>query len=307
MSDTPTPAPAPAPTRSQSEAETYQRLRAHLAFLKLPDAAEALPRILDTARAHRLSLVEVLERLLAVEVTATESRRLTSRLRFACLPAPWTLADFDYTAQPGIDESLVRELATLRFLDEGANALFIGPPGVGKTMLAVGLARAAAEAGHRVYFTTAADLAARCHKAAIEGRWATMMRFYAGPRLLVLDELGYLTLAADAASALFQVINTRYTNGTSTVTTTNVGIGSWATAFGDDPMVAAAMLDRLLHRGVVVGIDGPSYRLRSHQARAQTLRSVLDVPFRDDRPVMCGDDGAVCGVGVAAGWSSASG
>ena len=104
-----------------------------------------------------------------------------------------------------------------------------------------------------------------------------MMRFYAGPRLLAIDELGYLPLAADAAAALFQVINTRYANGSSTLITTNVGIGSWATAFGDDPMVAAAMLDRLLHHGVVVGIDGPSYRLRSHQARAEALRTGTEV------------------------------
>jgi len=159
MSETPT--TASTTPRTQSEAETYQRLRAHLGFLKLTDAAEALPRILDQARADKLSLVDRLEKLLAVEVTATEERKLTSRLRFACLPAPWRLADFDYTAQPGIDESLIRELSTLRFVEEGANVLFIGPPGVGKTMLAVGLARAVAEAGHRVYFTTAADLAAR--------------------------------------------------------------------------------------------------------------------------------------------------
>jgi DNA replication protein DnaC len=149
---------------TQTQAETYQRLRAHLSYLKLTDATEALPRVLDEARTAKLSLVQTLEALLAVEIDATEDRRLTSRLRFACLPAPWRLADFDYTAQPGIDEALIRELATLRFIDEGANVLFIGPPGVGKTMLAVGLARAAAEAGHRVYFTTAADLAARCRK-----------------------------------------------------------------------------------------------------------------------------------------------
>jgi DNA replication protein DnaC len=260
------------PATTQTQAETYQRLRAHLSFLKLTDAAEALPRVLDEARTAKLSVVETLEALLSVEVDATEDRRLTSRLRFACLPAPWRLADFDYAAQPGIDKALIRELATLRFIDEGANVLFIGPPGVGKTMLAVGLARAAAEAGHRVYFTTATDLAARCRKAAIEGRWATMMRFYAGPRLLVCDELGYLPLPADAAAALFQVINTRYANGSSTMITTNVGIGAWATAFGNDPIVAAAMLDRLLHHGVVIGIDGPSYRLRSHQARAEALR-----------------------------------
>ena len=266
----------PALPRTQPEAETYQRLRAHLAFLKLADAAEALPAVLDAARAEKLSLTAALERLFSVEVDATEARRLTGRLRFACLPAPWSLADFDFSAQPGVDETLIRELASLRFIDDGTNVLFVGAPGVGKTMLAVGLARAASEAGHRVYFTTAADLAARCHKAAIEGRWATMMRFYAGPRLLVLDELGYLPLAADAASALFQVINTRYANGSSTVITTNVGIGAWATAFGD-PIVAAAMLDRLLHHGVVVGIDGPSYRLRSHQARAEALRTGAEV------------------------------
>lgn len=138
-------------------------------------------------------------------------------------------------------------------------------------MLAIGLARAVVDAGHRVYFTTAADLAARCHKAAVEGRWATMMRFYAGPRLLIIDELGYLPLAGEAAAALFQVITQRYLKG-SVVLTTNLGIGSWATAFGE-PVVAAAMLDRLLHRGVVVAIDGPSYRLRTHQARADALRT----------------------------------
>ncbi len=276
---TPNPTTEPAPPRSQPEAETYQRLRAHLAFLKLTGAAEALPRVLDEAREQNLPLVAALERLLAVEAAATEDRRLTSRLRFACLPAPWSLADFDYSAQPGVDETLVRELATLRFVDHGSNVLFVGPPGVGKTMLAVGLARAAVEAGHRVYFTTAADLAARCHRAAIEGRWASMMRFYAGPKMLVIDELGYLPLAADAATALFQVINTRYAGGLATVITTNVGIASWAAAFGD-PIVAAAMLDRLLHRGVVVGTDGPSYRLRSHQARAEALRQAVSIDAR---------------------------
>ena len=242
---TSTPTARTAGPRSQSEAERYQRMRAHLAFLRLLDAAEALPGVLDTAREQQLSPTATLERLLAVEVAATETRRLASRLRFACLPAAWTLADFDYTAQPGVDEALVRELATLRFLDDGSNVLVVGPPGVGKTMLAVGLARAAAEAGHRVYFTTAADLAARYRKAAIEGRWATMMRFYAGPKLLTIDELGYLPLAAEAASALFQVINTRYANAAATVITTNLGIASWATAFGD-PIVAAVLLGSAL-------------------------------------------------------------
>ena len=256
-------------------ASLYQRLRGHLAVLELHDAAQALPAVLDQAAAEDLSMTAALDRSLPLEVEATEARRLARRLRFACLPTPASLEDFDYDAAAGVDKKLIDDLATCRYLETATNVLMIGPPGVGKTHLSVGLARAAAHAGYRTYFTAAADLAARCHRAAIEGRWATTMRFYAGPTLLMFDELGYLPLPGEAAAAPFQVVTQRYMK-TSIVITTNRGVGSRGEVLGDNTVVAA-MLDRLLHRSVVLNLDGDSYRLRDPQ------RPIREPPQIDHR------------------------
>ena len=206
---TPTPQTASTTMTAATSASIYQQLKGHLAELKLADAAEALPRVLDQAQAEGWSLTQTLEHLLAVEVTATDARRLAGRFRFANLPTGATLDDFDLDAASGIDQSLLAELGTCRYLDTATNVLLIGPPGVGKTHIATGLGHAAVKAGYRTYFTSAADLAARCHRAAIEGKWGTMMRFFAGPTLLVIDELGYLPLPAEAASALFQAVSVK--------------------------------------------------------------------------------------------------
>src|ERR1700752_920743 len=270
MSSTdPTVSPRTQPASAEA-ASRYQRLRGHLAALKLHAAAEALPSVLDHAATEGLSLTAALERLLAIEVDANQARRLAGRLRFASLPTPATLDGFDVDAAAGVDRKLIDELAPCRYLESATNILLVGPPGTGKSHLAVGLGRAAAHAGYRTYFTTAADLAARCHRAAIEGRWATTMRFYAGPALLVIDELGYLPLPNEAASALFQVVSQRYLKS-SIVLTTNRPVGSWGEILGDTP-VAAALLDRLLHRCVVLTLDGESYRLRDPHAAADSLR-----------------------------------
>jgi DNA replication protein DnaC len=179
----------------------YQQLRGHLAYLKLAAAADQLAPALETAERDKPGYTRFLHDLLAMEVAASEQRRLEGRQRFSKLPAHKTLEQFDFDAQPTLDRRLVEDLATLRFVEEKANCLLIGPPGVGKTHLAIALGHRAVHAGYRVYYTTAADLVARTSRAAIDGRWANTMRFWAGPQLLIIDLCRYRDYADIAVAA----------------------------------------------------------------------------------------------------------
>jgi DNA replication protein DnaC len=243
-------------------ATAYAKVREHLAYLGLSTVSEHLAAELERATVETSAPVEMLERLLAAEVGATAARKLAGRLRFAHYPLDKRLSQFEFDFQPSIDRAVIAELSTLRFVEERRNALFLGPPGVGKSHLAIALGIAATEAGYRTYFTTAADLVAALTTAHLEGSWSAKMRTYTGPSVLVIDELGYLPMDATSAHWIFQVVSRRYERG-SIVLTSNRGFGDWGQVFADQ-VVATAILDRLLHHATVVNIKGQSYRMRAH-------------------------------------------
>jgi DNA replication protein DnaC len=253
-----------------SAATSYQRLREHLAYLGLTAAAEHLSGTLDQALADHHSPTQVLEHLLDLEVAATKARRLRGRLRFAHFPVHKTLADFDFDFQPELDRALVAELSTLRFVEQRRNVLLLGPPGVGKTHLAIGLGIAATEVGYRTYFTSAADMVQALQAAHLEGSVTYKLRTYLSPSVLVIDELGYLPLDQASANWIFQVVSRRADRG-SILLTSNRGFADWGQVFAD-PVVAAAIVDRLLGNASVLNIRGRSYRMRAYQAQQREGR-----------------------------------
>jgi len=234
--------------------------RAYLEQLQLPHAAAVLENKLDEAAYHDLPYAQALAELLAVEVAARRERYLRTRTRLAHLPFQRTLEQFDFGFQPSLDERQVRELATLAFVAEAANVVLLGPPGVGKTHLAVALGLAAIEAGHGVYFVRAHELVEDLRRAQAEHRLDRRLRVYLAPRVLVVDEFGVWPFDRVGATALFTLVSARYERG-SIVLTSNKGFAEWGEVLGD-PVIAAAILDRLLHHSHVLNIRGESYRLR---------------------------------------------
>jgi DNA replication protein DnaC len=242
----------------------YEQIKNDCGYLKLDRAAEVFATLADDAKAHEWTHIEFLARLLDEEAVHTRNRRLTARLRYARFPFRKTIEDFDFEFQPSIDRKLVEDLATLRFIDENRPILFLGQPGCGKTHLAVALAIRAVEAGWRGYFTTAEDMTTNLVAAQIDGTWTNKLRTYTAPTVLVIDDVGLLRMSnRNAASAFFQVVNTRYEKGHPTIVSTNRSLPDWGEIFGDS-VVAAAILDRLMHNAIVFNIRGPSWRLREH-------------------------------------------
>lgn len=250
------------------------RIRDTAAKLGLIHLAENLNDHLKRADAAGLGYAEFLDLILEEEFAVREERRVRHSLRISKMPHHKTIDDYDFSFQPELDPRKVRDLATLAFIEDKDNVTLLGPPGVGKTHLAVALAVTACRAGYSVYFTTLDDMVRQLKAADAIGRLATKLRAYLRPHVLVLDEVGYQPLARDEANLVFQMVSKRYEKG-SILLTSNKAFSEWGQVFGDE-VLATAILDRLLHHCQVIPINGPSYRLKNRLAAVTTTSGTHD-------------------------------
>jgi DNA replication protein DnaC len=257
-----------------------ERIRQHLVGLRMPRALEALDGVVQQLERGSISPIEAIDTLLAEEFTMRESRRIKAALQIARLATVKTISGFDFSFQPSLDRNRILALAQLEFIDRHEVVHLIGQSGTGKSHLAIALGVEAIRAGRSVYFSPLADIIDSLAKADREGRLRERIRYLCRAQLLIIDEVGYLTLGAAAGNLLFQLVNARYERG-AMILTSNRGFAEWGQVFGD-PVIATALLDRLLHHAVVVHIEGSSYRMRQH---ADLLPPVQRLPASMPDPV----------------------
>jgi DNA replication protein DnaC len=265
-----------------SASAVIEHVKASLVALKMPRALEILDVTLRGIERGELGAVEAIDALLTEELTIRENRRVKMAVQMAKLSAIKTLTGFDFAFQPSLDKHRILALAGLQFIDRAEAVHLIGPPGTGKTHLSLALGVEAVKAGRSVYFSSLADIVASLAKAERDGVLRDRIRYFCRFSLLIVDEIGYLPVTPGGGNLFFQLVNARYEKG-AMILTSNRGFAEWGEIFGD-PVVATALLDRLLHHAVVIQIEGSSYRLREHadllpeSARTKSLSSATPIP-----------------------------
>jgi DNA replication protein DnaC len=256
---------------------TYERVRENLTALKMHNTLETIDNYLEKAIHDKTNIVDVLDHILTEEAKYRKKRAVDSQIQMSGFPFKKTLDTFDFKFQPSIEKSQIEELATMRFVENHENLVFLGPPGVGKTHLAVALGIVAAQNRYSTYYISCHNLISTLNKAHFENRLHEKLKQFSKYRVLIIDEIGYLPMDIQGANLFFQLITKRYEKNT-TILTSNKAFSAWNEVFSDIT-IASAILDRILHHCTVVNIKGESYRLKERKEFMRQKNQVVNTIF----------------------------
>lgn len=255
----------------------YERIKANLAALNMKNTLLILDNYLEQAIHDKTNIVEVLDHILAEEARAKRKRAVDNQIQMSGFPFRKTLDMFDFSFQPSIDENQIMELATMRFVENRENVVFLGTPGVGKTHLAVALGMIAAQNRYSTYYINCHSLIQQLNKAHFENRLQDKLKTFAKYRVLIIDEIGYLPMDLQGSNLFFQLIAKRYEKN-STIFTSNKAFSAWNEVFAD-LTIASAILDRILHHCHVISIKGESYRLKERKELMRQKQQIVNTLF----------------------------